>query len=301
MARHFDLFTPREDSEALNQLMADANCPLLTFEQEVALARRVRGENVYVPAPGAARPTPAESKSRLITSNVRLVVNVAKRYASHGVPIEDLVQEGILGLKRASEKYDPNRGWRFSTYATWWVRQAMGRTLQSQSRTIRIPTHVGNRVRKVVEAERQLTLRLEGEPSLEAIAEMAEISLDDVKAIMRIVSSQPTSLDLYSAGDSDDPVEVRSSYVQSSDDVEEAAVASDGARSVRYALSFLPARERIVLALRFGVLMDHAFSLHEVGQVIGVTRERARQIESEGMERIRSDKLLTEMFAASAA
>jgi RNA polymerase primary sigma factor len=241
--------------------------PLLTAAEEVALAKRIeRGD--------------AEAKELMINSNLRLVISIARRYQGHDVPLLDLVQDGVIGLNRAVEKFDWRRGFKFSTYATWWIRQACQRAISSQSKTIRVPTHVHERRLKLARVRGELLAKLNREPTREELAEAASFSLQHVDEALdaaeapvslnqRVGSEEEGELgDLFSDPSADDP----------------AGEAVDSLRrlEVRRALANLPERERRVLELRFGVDGD-AQPLEAIGKELGISRERVRQVESDAL------------------
>ena len=247
--------------------------PLLTAVEEVALARRIeRGDEA--------------ARRKLIESNLRLVVSVAKRHVGRGMPLLDLIQEGNLGLMRAVEKFDYRRGFKFSTYATWWIRQAITRSLADQARTIRVPVHMVENIHKLVRVQRTLLQELGREPTPEEVGAEMGVTPERVREIQRI-SQEPASLH-QQIGDEGDS--------QLSDFVEDTllpAPADEVATIVRRedvvgVLGLLSHRERSVLELRFGLEDGRPHTLDEVGRVFGVTRERIRQIEAKTLTKLRA-------------
>ena len=244
--------------------------PLLTAAEEIELAKRIEQGDLA-------------AKERMINSNLRLVVSLAKRYQGQELSLLDLIQEGILGLIRASEKFDWRRGYKFSTYATFWIRQAIQRGLANQGRTIRIPVHIGQRERKIARAERELALRLGRTPSDPEVASAADLTLAEVEET-REVTRTVTSLDRPVGAEGDTglgdllPSEERGP-------VEEVEI---GLRqeAVRAALARLPEQEREVIELRFGVGGDAPTPLREAGRRLGLSPERVRRIEHKALERL---------------
>jgi RNA polymerase primary sigma factor len=247
--------------------------PLLTAEQEVSLAKRIeRGD--------------MDAKNQLIQANLRLVVSIARRYANRGLTLLDLIQEGNLGLIRAVEKFDYRRGFKFSTYATWWIRQAVSRALADQARTIRIPVHMVETINKLIRVQRQLLQDLGREPTPEEIATDMGLTPDKVREIQKI-SQEPVSLEnpVGDEGDSQlgDFIE-DDQAVAPSDAVGELMQGEDLSR----VLELLTSRERRVLEMRYGLTDGRPHTLEEVGVQFGVTRERIRQIEAKTLAKLRA-------------
>ena len=256
---------------------------LLSAAEEVELAKRIeRGDRA--------------AKDRMINSNLRLVVSIAKRYQGHGLSLLDLIQEGIIGLIRAVEKYDYRRGFKFSTYATWWIRQAVQRGVANKSRTIRIPVHIVEREHKIARAERTLAPRLARPPTDEEIAEEAKLPLKHVREV-REAARAVTSLD-RPVGDEGDAA-FGDLLATEQADVQEEVEVSLREESLRRALRDLSERERRVLELRYGLAGDEPRSLEAIGKVLGVTRERVRQIESDALENLALHRELESLSPAA--
>ncbi|MDO6708003.1 RNA polymerase sigma factor RpoS [Photobacterium sp. 1_MG-2023] len=246
--------------------------PLLTAEEEVLYARRaLRGDEV--------------ARKRMIESNLRLVVKISRRYSNRGLALLDLVEEGNLGLIRAVEKFDPERGFRFSTYATWWIRQTIERAIMNQTRTIRLPIHVVKELNVYLRTARELAQKLDHEPTAEDIALQLDKSVDDVNRMLRL-NERVGSVDNPIGGDTEKalldiiPDERCGGPETSTQD-------DDMKNSIVTWLQELNPKQREVLARRFGLLGYEASTLEDVGREIGLTRERVRQIQVEGLRRLR--------------
>lgn len=246
--------------------------PLLTAEEEVYFARRALcGDQ--------------QSRRRMIESNLRLVVKSARRYGNRGLALLDLIEEGNLGLIRAVEKFDPERGFRFSTYATWWIRQTIERAIMNQTRTIRLPIHIVKELNVYLRTARELAHKLDHEPSAEEIAEQLDRPVDDVSRMLRL-NERITSVDSPLGGDSEKALlDILSD--DSENGPEDTTQNDDMKHSIVKWLFELNAKQREVLARRFGLLGYEAATLENVGKEIGLTRERVRQIQVEGLSRLR--------------
>ena len=272
--------------------------PLLTAVQEVELAQRIERGRLAREELARGNVTPRRrqelqmliedgwlAREHLITANSRLVISVAKKYMGRGVPFLDLIQEGNIGLIRAAKKFDYRRGHKFSTYATWWIRQAVTRAIADQGRTIRVPVHMGDQINKLLRVQHQLTQRLGRDPSVEELAVALEVTPQKVENMIQ-VARRPLSLETPTDDEEDS---VLGDFIEDDEfpAPDETATYNLLREHLESVLDGLPPREVRILQLRYGLLDGQAYTLEEVGRKMGVTRERVRQIEAQALSRLR--------------
>ena len=293
----------RDPDDTLGMYLKEVGgLPLLTAEQEVALSKRIeRGINAREElAKGGLRPKQMTdlraqiedgwaAREHLLTANSRLVISVAKKYLGRGVPFADLIQEGNIGLIRATKKFEYRRGLKFSTYATWWIRQAVTRAIADQGRTIRLPVHMGDQINRLLRARHSLTQELGRMPSDSELADALEVPREKIEE-MKKVAQLPLSLETPTSEEEDS---VLGDFIedQEAEAPPEAANAALMYQGLQEALDTLPPRESVVLQLRYGLADGKAYTLEEVGKKLGVTRERVRQIEAQAMRRFQNPEM----------
>lgn len=256
--------------------------PLLSAEEEFELAQKVIHGN---------EKEKKRARDKMAESNMRLVVSIAKRYSGRGLDLLDLIQEGNTGLLRAVEKFDPDKGFKFSTYATWWIRQAITRAIADQARTIRIPVHMVETINKVLRTQRRLTQDLNREPSVQEIADAMGMEPDRIEYVMKI-KQDIASLDASVGRDGDDDDSSLGDFVEDEDRVspEDSAATQLLKEQIASILSTLTDRERKIIKMRFGIGGGKSHTLEEVGAEFSVTRERIRQIEAKALAKLRKNK-----------
>jgi RNA polymerase primary sigma factor len=276
--------------------------PLLKAEEEVELSKRIergriaRAELAKAPVPEKRRnelhaliEDGWAAREHLILANSRLVISVAKRYMGRGVPFLDLIQEGNIGLIRATKKFDYKRGYKFSTYATWWIRQAVTRAIADQGRTIRVPVHMGDQINKMLRVSHQMTQRLGRTATSEELAEELDVPTKKIEDMIQ-VARRPLSLEAPTDADEDS---VLADFVEDQESPAPVDVATEQLmrEQLREALASLPAREARIIQLRYGLVDGRSYTLEQVGRKMGVTRERVRQIEAQALRRLRQPRM----------
>lgn len=271
-------FDDASDDSVRLYLREIGKIPLLNSAEELALAHRVVAGD-------------KKAKDKMAEANMRLVVSIAKRYSGRGLDFLDLIQEGNTGLLRAVEKFDPDKGFKFSTYATWWIRQAITRAIADQARTIRIPVHMVETINKLLRTQRRMTQELNREPTIEELAKELEMEPDKVEYVIKI-KQDITSLDAGVGRDGEDEDSVLGDFIEDEDGTtpEESATSQLLKEQVQAILSTLSDREQKIVKMRFGLENGKSHTLEEVGQEFAVTRERIRQIEAKALAKLRKHK-----------
>lgn len=292
----FDEVEDEDDVEELNALASEqylddvsddsvrlylreiGKIPLLTSEEELALAHRVIAGD-------------KKAKDKMAEANMRLVVSIAKRYSGRGLDFLDLIQEGNTGLLRAVEKFDPDKGFKFSTYATWWIRQAITRAIADQARTIRIPVHMVETINKLLRTQRRMTQELNREPTIDELANELEMEPEKVEYVIKI-KQDISSLDASVGRDGDEDESVLGDFIEDEETIspEESATNQLLKEKIQDVLSSLSDREKKIVRMRFGLDTGKSHTLEEVGQEFAVTRERIRQIEAKALTKLRKHK-----------
>ena len=271
-------FDDATDDSVRMYLREIGKIPLLNSEEEFELAQRVlKGEK--------------KAKDKMAEANMRLVVSIAKRYSGRGLDFLDLIQEGNTGLLRAVEKFDPDKGFKFSTYATWWIRQAITRAIADQARTIRIPVHMVETINKLLRTQRRMTQEFNREPTIEELAEELEMTPEKIEYVIKI-KQDITSLDAGIGRDGDEEDSTLSDFVEDEDSItpEESAATQLLKEQVKEVLSSLSDREQKIIRMRFALDNGKNHTLEEVGQEFAVTRERIPQIEAKALVKLRKHK-----------
>jgi RNA polymerase primary sigma factor len=304
-----DLLANVEVGDMIGLYIKEASrVPLLSHDEEIELSQRI--ERGKLAREELARGNTSQLRSKelhrliedgwtarqhLITANSRLVISIAKKYMGRGVPFLDLIQEGNIGLMRAAKKFEYQRGFKFSTYATWWIRQAITRAVADQARTIRVPVHMGDQISRMLRMQHQLKQKLSRDPSMEELAEALDVLPEKVEHMIQ-VSRHPLSLQMP-IGEEED--EMLGDFIEDEDapSPDETAMHNILREHLEEVLERLPPREVRILQLRYGLLDGQVLTLNEVGRRMGVTRERVRQIEAQALRRLRSSKIQRELRA----
>jgi RNA polymerase primary sigma factor len=258
-------------TDSIQQFMNEAaRHPLLTADEEIELSKRIEQGDLV-------------AKERMINANLRLVISIARKYQGQGLPLGDLIQEGMLGLIRAVEKFDWRKGFKFSTYGTLWIRQAIGRGLANSSRTVRLPVHIASQARKIRDTARELSAKLEREPTAEEIGDLVGLTAVEVEDI-RAADRTPTSLD-RGVGDTEE-TSLGDLIADDAATPDQEVQQDQGDRTVRKVVGGLPSPERDVLTLRYGLGGTEAIALRETGRRLGLSAERVRQIEDRALRKL---------------